>query len=156
MKKIILTMAIAVSSFSAFAVNSFSNTIPAEGEESVSKKVLEAFNTEFKSVKDVEWTIGSNYYTASFVYNDKHVFAFYNPDGDLLGLTRYISSVDLPLNLQIGLKDRSNNYWISDLFEVAKNGTTSYYITLENADVKTVLRSAGGSDWEEYKTVKKS
>jgi len=145
MKKMILTLAIAISSFAAFA-----------GEENVSKKVLDAFKTEFNAVKDVEWTTGSDYYKASFTYNDKHVFAYYNMDGELLGLTRYISPLDLPLNLQISLNKKSNGYWISDLFEVAKNGTTSYYITLENADSKMVLTSIGGSNWEEFKTVKKS
>jgi CRISPR/Cas system-associated exonuclease Cas4 (RecB family) len=145
MKKMILTLAIAISSLAAFA-----------GEENVSKKVLDAFKTEFKTVKDVEWTAGSDYYKASFMYNEKYVFAYYNMDGDLLGLTRYISPVDLPLNLQIGLKNKGNDYWISDLFEVAKNETTSYYITLENADTKTVLKSTGGSDWQVFKTVKKS
>ena len=145
MKKMILTLAIAISSFAAFA-----------GEENVSKKVLDAFKTEFNAVKDVEWTTGSDYYKASFTYNDKHLFAYYNMDGELLGLTRYISPLDLPLNQQIGLKNKSNGYWISDLFEVAKNGTTSYYVTLENAYSKMVLRSTGGSNWEEFKTVKKS
>ena len=145
MKKMILTLAIAISSFAAFA-----------GEENVSKKVLDAFKTEFNAVNDVEWTVESDYYKASFTYNDKHVFAYYDMDGDLLGLTRYISPVDLPLNLQIGLKNKSKGYWISDLFEVAKNATTSYYITVENADSKMVLRSIGGSNWEEFKTVKKS
>ncbi len=145
MKKMILTLAIAVSSLAAFA-----------GEVNVSKKVLDAFKTEFKTVNEVEWTTGSDYYKASFIYNEKHVFAYYNLDGDLLGLTRYISPIDLPLNLQIGLKKYGNGYWVSDLFEVAKNQTTSYYITLENADTKMVLMSTGGSSWEEFKTVKKS
>ena len=145
MKKMILTLAIAISSFAAFA-----------REENVSKKVLDAFKTEFNAVKDVEWTVASDYYIASFTFNDKHLFAYYNMDGELIGLTRYISPIDLPLNLQIGLKNKSKGYWISDLFEVAKNGTTSYYITLENADSKMVLTSTGGSNWEEFKTVKKS
>jgi hypothetical protein len=145
MKKMILMLAISISSFAAFA-----------REENVSKKVLDAFTTEFTTAKEVEWTAGTDFYKASFIYNEKHVFAYYSPDGDLLGLTRYISPVDLPLNLQITLKKNSNGFWISDLFEAAKNGTTSYYITLENADTKKVLRSIGGSDWEVFKTVKKS
>ena len=160
MKKMILTLAIALSSLASFAGSSFVpkafGTMATKGEENVSKKVLDAFKTEFNTVKDVEWTAGSDFYKASFTYNDKHVFAYYNMDGDLLGLTRYISSVDLPLNLQIGLKKNGKGYWISDLFEVAKNQTTSYYITLENADTRTVLKSTGGSDWEVFKTVKKS
>jgi CRISPR/Cas system-associated exonuclease Cas4 (RecB family) len=145
MKKMILTLAIVISSFAAFA-----------GEVNVNKKVLDAFKTEFTAVKDVEWTTGMDYYRASFTFNEKHVFAFYDMDGDLLGLTRYISPVDLPLNLQISLKKNKNEYWISDLFEVAKKESTTYYITLENAEIKMVLKSTGGSEWETFKTVKKS
>jgi CRISPR/Cas system-associated exonuclease Cas4 (RecB family) len=156
MKKMILTLAIAVSSLASFAGSSFGMSKAFKGEENVNKQVLNAFKTEFNTVKDVEWTAGTDFYKASFVYNEKHVFAYYNIDGDLLGLTRYISSVDLPLNLQIGLKKNGKGYWISDLFEVAKNEVTSYYITLENADTKMVLWSVGGSNWEEFKTVKKS
>lgn len=140
----ILTLAIAISSVAVFA-----------REESVNKKVLDAFKTEFTTAKEVEWTAGSDYYKASFVYNDKYVFAYYSPDGILLGLTRYISPADLPLNLQMDLKKNNIGYWVSDLFEVAKNGNAYYYITLENADTKMVLKSTGGSEWEEYKTVKK-
>jgi CRISPR/Cas system-associated exonuclease Cas4 (RecB family) len=151
MKKMILTMAIAFSSFASFATNPV-----AAGEENISRQVLEAFNSAFTTVKDVVWTEGVNYYKASFVYNEKYVFAYYSMDGDLLGITRYISPADLPMGLQISLNKNSNGYWVSDLFEVAKNGTTSYYITLESADTKTVMKSAGGSDWEVYKAAKKS
>jgi len=156
MKKMILTLAIAISSFTAFASNAFSNPMVTEGEENVSKNVLDAFKTEFTTAKEVAWISGSDFYKASFIYNGEYVFAYYNPNGDLLGLTRYISPVDLPLNLQISLKKNGNGFWISDLFEAAKNATTSYYITLENADTKKVLRSTDGSDWEVFKTVKKS
>jgi len=145
MKKMILTLAISISSFAAFA-----------GEENVNKKVLDAFKTEFTTAKETEWTTGSDYYKAAFMYNEKYVFAYYSLDGDLLGITRYISPADLPMGLLISLKKKSNGFWISDLFEVAKNETTSYYITLENADTKTVLKSTGGAGWEVFKTVKKS
>lgn len=155
MKKMILTLAIAFSSFATFAGSTFSKPMATEGEENVSKKVLDAFKTEFTTAKEVEWTAGKDYYKAAFMYNEKHIFAYYSLDGDLLGLTRYISPVDLPMSLQISLKKNSNDYWISDLFEVAKNGTTSYYITLENADSEMVLKSTGGSDWEVFKSIKK-
>ena len=71
-----MMLAIVFSTFSAFA-----------GED-VNQKVLNAFNAEFNSAKQVEWATGSNYYRASFVYNNKHVFAYYNMDGELLGMTR--------------------------------------------------------------------
>ena len=144
MKKMIMTLAIAIGSLTAFA-----------GEENVSPKVLDAFKNEYVSVNQVEWSNGDNYYRASFVYNNKHVFAYYNQEGELLGLTRYISSMDLPLNLQTSLKKNYADYWISDLFEVAKNGSTAYYITLESADTKIVLKSTSGEAWNVYKTSKK-
>lgn len=102
----------------------------------------------------MEWTVGSNYFIASFTYNEQHVFAYYGTDGELLGLTRYIIQSELPMSLQKGIKNSYANYWISDLFEVSKNEGTSYFITLENADTKMVLKSSGGS-WSKYKKIKR-
>lgn len=144
MKKMILTLAIAVSTLSAFAM-----------DENVNQKVLDAFKTEFNSAKEVEWTVGSNYYRATFVYNEKHVFAYYSESGELLGLTRYLSPVDLPLALQNTLKKGYEGYWVSDLFEAAKGDGTNYYITLENADTKIVLKSSG-NNWSVHNKTKKA
>ena len=140
----ILTLAIIVSTLSAFA-----------GDEHVNQKVLNAFKTEFTTAKEVEWTAGSNYYKATFNYNGKYVFAFYNENGELMGLTRYLSPVDLPIALQKNLKKDYEGYWVSDLFESAKNDATSYYITVEDADTKIVLKSSGNS-WNVYNKIKKS
>ena len=49
MKKMIVTLAIAISTLSAFA-----------NDENVNQKVLDAFKTEFTTAKDVEWSAGSN------------------------------------------------------------------------------------------------
>ena len=145
MKKIIMILAVLISTTSAFA-----------SEENVATKVLNAFKTEFNTAKEVEWTVGSNYYKAAFVYNEKHVFAYYNGEGELLGLTRYLSSDDLPLNLQNNLKKSYSKYWISDLFEVAKSDGTAYYITLEDADTKIVLKASAESDWSVYQKTRKA
>lgn len=145
MKKMILTLAIAVSTLSAFA-----------GEANVSEKVLNAFNTEFNTAKEVQWTTGANYFMASFIYNEKYVNAYYNEEGELMGLTRNITTADLPMALQANLKNDYSSYWVSDLVEVTKNEGTSYYITLENADTKLVLKAAGGYTWSQYKKVKKA
>ena len=123
MKKMIVSLAITVSTLSAFA-----------GDVNVNQKVLDAFKTEFASAKEVEWTVGENYYKATFNYNGKYVFAFYSENGELIGLARYLSPVDLPLALQANLKKNYEGYWVSDLFEASKNDGTNYYITLENAD----------------------
>ena len=147
MKKILLSLAMFVTlgTMSAFADSS-----------DVSPKVLTAFSNDFNSVKEVEWSVGTNYFKAAFTFNGNHVFAFYNTNGEMLGLTRYISSLDLPMNLQISVKKNYSDYWISDLFEVANNDGTNYYITLENADTKIVLKANGNSDWKTYNKVRKA
>ena len=144
MKKMILTLVIAITTLSAFA-----------NDENVNQKVLDAFKTEFTTAKDVEWSVGSNYYKATFNYNGKYVFAYYNENGELLGITRYLSPSDLPLTLQNNLKKNYEGYWVSDLFEASKDDATNYYITLENADTKIVLKSSENR-WDIYSRIKKS
>ena len=124
MKKMILALAVLVSTLSAFA-----------GEEKITPKVLNAFKSEFNTAKEVEWTVGHNYYKAAFVYNDKHV---------------------LPLSLQSDLKKNYCKYWITDLFEVANTEGTTYYITLENADTKIVLKASAESEWSVHEKTRKA
>ena len=140
MKKIILTLAIAISSVASFANN-----------ETVSVNVVNAFNKEFAGAKEVQWTTGKDCFKASFVFNSQHVTAFYNLDGELMGMTRNISSLDLPMLLQTSLKKDYAGYWISDLFEVSNSEGTAYYITMEKADGQVILKSGLGSKWSVYK-----
>ena len=144
MKKIIIMLAVAVSSLTAFA-----------GEKNVSATVLNSFNKEFAGAKEVQWTNTNDYYKAAFVYNGQNVNAFYQLDGGLIAITRNISSLELPINLQTNLKNSYSKYWISDLFEVSNNEGTSYYITMENADSKIVLKSSGAGKWNTYKKMAK-
>jgi hypothetical protein len=155
MKKMILTLAVAFTAFSAFAGSAISKPKAADVEEEVSQKVINAFKSEFSNAGDVSWTASTEYYKAAFTYNGKHVFAYYNTEGELLALTRYLSSEDLPLNLISPLKKKYSEYWISDLFEVAKTESTVYFVTLENADTKLILK-ASGNGWVVHQKEKKA
>ncbi|MCG2616147.1 hypothetical protein LZZ85_17755 [Terrimonas sp. NA20] len=145
MKKIILTIAIAISSFLAFA-----------NETNVSAAVQTAFSREFAGAKEVSWTSGTGFYKASFVYNEQHVAAFYSYEGEMLGLARNIRSLDLPMSLQRSLKKEYGGRWITELFEMSNAEGTSYYITLEQADSKVILKSENGSQWSVYKKSSKA
>jgi hypothetical protein len=143
MKKLIIAAAMFVS-LSAFA-----------NEKKVNSRVLYAFQNEFTTATEVEWKAASDYYVASFSMNGQRVAAYYNTDGHLMGITRNVSSAQLPVALQTNLKKNYAAYWISDLFEVANNNGTSYYVTLESGNSKIVLQSANGSDWSTYKKDRK-
>ncbi len=140
-----MTLALAVCTLPVFA-----------GEEEVNPKVLNAFNAEFSNAREVVWTIGSDYYVATFTYNEKHVFAYYDISGEMMGLTRYVALSDLPLMLQGELKNKYAKFWISELYEVANSEGTSYYASIENADTRILLKATDGKTWSNYKKFKKS
>lgn len=126
------------------------------GEEKVKPEVLDAFNNKFTSAQDVTWMAGTNYYKAAFIYNGAWVFAYYNTTAKLVRLTRHVSSTQLPFYLQNSLKKKYADYWITDLVEESTVKGFSYYITLQDADQKIVLKSKNGSDWEANQEYKKS
>ncbi len=147
MKKIMMMLALVLTVGTSFAFT---------GEEAVNKQALNAFKKEFAGATDAAWTVGNNYYKVTFSLNDEKLFAYYNTQGEFLAVTRNISSLQLPLTLQTSLKRSYSNYWISDLFEVTKNDGTNYYVTLETADAKIILRSADGTNWSIYQKSKKA
>jgi hypothetical protein len=125
------------------------------GEEKISSRVLESFKKEFSTAQEVSWDAGVNYYKATFKINGQNIFAYYTLDGELAGAARYISSLQLPINLLVNLKNDYSQYWISDLFEVNKNEGTHYYVKLENADTSIMLESTNGSKWKFYNKKRK-
>jgi len=141
MKKMILGLAlvVALTTSSAFA-----------GEDNIPQKALESFKTEFSTAQDISWTSEIKYIKASFVFNGQNVFAFYTPEGEFLSTARYLTTLQLPLNLLTNLKNEYSKYWVSDLFEVSNNTGTAYYITLENADAKLMMKSTSNGMWNIY------
>lgn len=132
-----------------------STTWASTGEKSVDETALTAFKLEFSGATDANWYADQDYYKVTFTLNDQRLFAFYSTGGEFIAVTRYISSAQLPLFLQHNLRKFYRNAWVSDLYEVATKSGTNYYVTLETADTKTVLKSVNGRDWSVYKRTKK-
>ena len=120
------------------------------GTPDVNAKVLETFKNQFPTASETEWSTASDYYKVDFVYSDNYVSAYYSLDGEFLATLRHISSVNLPMLLQSSLKNDYSNFWISDLYELAKYDGSSYYVTIENANQKIVLKS-NGNGWTVHK-----
>jgi len=124
-------------------------------DEKVSPKVLASFKAEFSTAQNVAWETGNNYFRAIFSLNEQRVFAYYNLGGELISIARYISSIQLPINLFSNLKNNYSKYWISDLFEVSNSEGLHYYVTLETGDTKLTMRSSNGGSWSTYSKNKK-
>ena len=113
-----------------------------------------SFQHDFKNAQIMNTEVKESFTKLTFKTNNVIMTAFYSEKGELMAVTRNIVSTQLPLNLLISLKNHYDGYWISDLFEFKDDSQTSYYVTLENSDTKTTLRS-NSDGWEVYTSTKK-
>lgn len=116
---------------------------------------VRSFNQTFINAADVKWSVVSTMYRAEFNLNGQYASAYFNEDGTLMAVTRNISTFQLPITLQVELKKDYADYWVTELFEVSANGGTQYYVTLETATQKTVLKAYPGSQWSKYNKSRK-
>src|SRR5690349_16196340 len=101
MKKMFLILAMSLATTAVFA-----------SPIVVNPKVLEAFNKEFVNAQDVRWIEGPEYSIVQFLYHGRSVRAYYSNSGESLGLFRYVSPLNMPVNLQLTLKKTYSNFWI--------------------------------------------
>jgi len=144
MKKII-TFAFAL----LLTVASFARTV-----DSAKGEINASFKKNFRNAQLMSTEKHEAFTKLTFKMNNVIMFAFYDNSGELLAITRNITSNQLPMNLLLSLKGDYSAYWITELFEFSGNSTNCYYVSLESADVKVTLRS-NGDTWEVYSSTKK-
>lgn len=144
MKKLLILIAI------VFATQlSFASETPAASLAKTS------FSNDFYTATNVEWQHTDSYEKVSFNMNNTVMNAYYMPDGELIAVVRNIIAEQLPLKLLIELKKDYGCFWISDLFEVVNESQDDYYITVEDADTKLVLKAKVNKSWKVYKRIVK-
>ena len=147
MKQVILSIAtVLMMGASAFAGNNNDN---------VNQQAKQSFQKDFSTARNISYEQKTDYVKVTFSINDQVLFAYYNNNGQLQAVVRNIVSDQLPISLLTDLKKSYSDYWISDLFEVASDDQTSYYITLESKDKTVVLKSEGTSSWSVFSKTKK-
>jgi hypothetical protein len=147
MKKITIILAMALTASTAFAFT---------GGETVNNQALNTFNADFVQATDATWTGSKDFDKVTFTMNDQQLVAYYTKAGEFMAVTRNISSVQLPAKLKKTLKNLMSSYWITDLFEITNNlDETSWYVTLETADSRTILRSNNGGKWTVFQKTDK-
>lgn len=121
----------------------------------INEKVTESFKKDFATAEDVQWEKSSSFVKATFKLSGQIMFAYYSEEGSLMAVSRNITATQLPIGLLNEVKKNYREFWISDLFEIAMNNETAYYITLQNGDYTLVMKSNGGSGWDVFKKERK-
>ena len=145
MKKLFLLAAIVLTTQLSFSTNT----------PSVNLLATQSFNRDFYKATHVQWQHFETYDQASFLLDNRLMSAYYTPEGDLIAVTRNIVADQLPLRLLLELKKNYAAHWISELFEVVNGGGDYYYVTLENADEKLILKAKANRSWKLYKRIVK-
>jgi hypothetical protein len=150
MKRSANTIAFVIALFLTISVSSsFAATTTSNNEEN--QVVLASFHKDFRTAELMGIEAKKDYTKVTFKLNSLVLFAFYNENGELLAVVRNILSSQLPIQLLMDLKQNHSNCWITDLFEINSNGQTNYYVTLEDGENQTTLRSNSTNNWETYR-----
>lgn len=145
MKKFILFLTLVVVTVtSAFA-----------GDIDINKTAQANFAAHFAKSTNVKWEKNENYFKVYFQLNGQSLNALFSDKGDLIAESRNILSPDLPIQLQSTLDINLSDNWISELAEYIIDGETRYYVTVENANEKTLYESVGTSGWAMVKIIAK-
>jgi hypothetical protein len=128
----------------SFTTKSFANDVR------VTPVVLQSFHTAFMNAKNVQWQQVDQLYKASFHVDGQEFSAFFDSEGALVAASRYITTQQLPLVLQISLKKHLSSATLVELFEINKEGSTDYYVTIEKHGKQRVLKSET-TTWVAYK-----
>ena len=146
MKKTILSIAIILTLFS---------TAFANHPDSYNKNAVASFQKDFKTASEVSWAETNKYIIATFHMDKQTLYAYYDYQGNLLGLVHHILTTSLPENLQKDIRKYYAKYWVSELFQINTDEGTHYYIQVRNADETLVLTTDGSFGWHIY-TVRKN
>ena len=147
MKKLFIAAAIIIAT-------GFSTQLAAATEQHLPADIQQSFAKNHPQIELQSWEENEAFYTLHFIQDDKYWKEFYTLEGEKIGWSRNIGAFELPAVLFESIQTNYPDYWITDLFVIHLNHENTYYLTLENADEKIVLKNEDNS-WSAYKSIMK-
>jgi hypothetical protein len=145
MKKILFTALTAISIFT---------TAFAKDKKFISDKVQTAFESDFGSATDVNWTSNSQYNQASFVLNGKKTNAFYTFSGEMIGATNEVNFENLSAKAKQKITKKYPGYSIKEVLQFESNEENCYFVSAEN-DLKKIVFKVKNNMVSVFKQTKK-
>jgi hypothetical protein len=153
MKKLFITAAIAtLFSVAAFADNGKQNG----DEENVSYNALSDFKSDFKDADNTVWSITESFQKVHFTERNKIYTAFYNLDGDYLGLTENVNYNRIALPARKEIADEYKDYKVMDVIKYNTNTTkepTAYFVDLQKNNREILLKVSADNEVSYFKDI---
>jgi hypothetical protein len=168
MKKAFITAILFSSlSVSLFAEDGGKKGAPANN--SVSYGVLKQFNYEFKAAENIVWTLNESGQKADFTLNGVKMTAYYNINGEYVGVTHKTELSSVPLQAQKEIAATYKDYQVTDVIELEpkklitasslsdisfKNENALYFVDLKSNNDEILVRVAPNADVYFFKQIK--
>lgn len=112
-------------------------------DDKVSPRLSQALVKEFSGAKAIHWQAfkGRDIYQASFILNHQRLFAYFNGEGELISVGRYVDLNALPILVSKSIADRFGDFEVKEVVEYTRDGSTQYALVLENSK-KTIMANA--------------
>jgi len=145
MKKLLFALTIACS---VFTMTAFASDVK------VSAKVLAAFEHAFEKASNVKWAQVRDLYQADFKIEDQKYSAYFDADGQMIVVARFVTEEQLPHFLKSSLQQQAGDGKVAYVFELSDDEGVHYYATIEKGDKKQMLQSMGSKKWVPYNKIK--
>ena len=115
----------------------------------------ENFTHRFPQASGVTYKVKGQFTEVNFMWNDMKLQAFYDQEGNFLATCRAVSIGNLPLSVQMSLKNAYPGYIERDAIEYndADDGVT-YYVTIVGEKVSYLLHVSTSGTISVFKKMK--
>jgi len=160
MKKIFITTAIAaLLSVNVFAADGAKKVV--DGGTNVSYIALHGFTVDFADAKEVNWTVTKNCQKATFTIDGVKKTAFYNLNGEFLGVTQRVDAKAIPAKTLKQIAKDYKGYEIGEVIVYQANtdlndniDPTSYFVDLKNDTHEVLVRITQQANLEFFQQVR--
>jgi len=105
----------------------------------VNDKIQSAFRKEFVSAFNPSWeSLGSGIFHVCFLLSGQVMDAYFNEEGELVSIGRYVSIDQLPILVNKTIQDRFPGSELKQIHELVIENETSYLVTIEKGQ-KTII-----------------
>lgn len=122
---------------------------------SAEHKAVKNFEAAYGKNASATWTCTPAGCQVAFEHKGQYITAVYSAAGNLQWYKKHIASTQLPVSLQLALKNRFAGYWIADVEEKSGKAGATYVLTLQKGDKKITLNANGGT-WQTSKMTNKA
>jgi hypothetical protein len=155
MKRIFVTIAItALFTANIFAANSVVKT--EDGTQGISYAVVNKFNNDFARAQNVSWKVNANFQKATFTIDDVKMSAFYNLQGEYMGLTQAVQFKALPTKAKKEIGQKYEGYFVQEVIKLdADDDSTVYFVDLKKDNDEFLVRVTPNANVYFFQQVKK-